>query len=72
MQTSYGDGATEGFVTRLLTVDLRTAQELAGHSTPALTARPMHVSLQNLAGSVRKLPSILPRDDPPQAGQEEM
>ncbi|HKB39319.1 MAG TPA: site-specific integrase, partial [Gemmataceae bacterium] len=41
-------------------VDLRTAQELAGHSTPVLTARYMHVRLHDLVGSVDKLPSILP------------
>src|SRR5262249_37126725 len=41
-------------------VDLRTAQELAGHSTPVLTARYMHVRLHDLAGGVEKLPSFLP------------
>jgi integrase len=46
-------------------VDLRTAQELAGHSTPALTARYMHVRLHDMAGSVEKLPSILPADQGP-------
>ena len=43
-------------------VDLRSAQELAGHSTPALTSRYMHVRLHDLAGSVGKLPSFLPPD----------
>jgi hypothetical protein len=46
-------------------VDLRTAQELAGHSSPVLTARYMHVRLHDLAGSVKKLPSVLPTDDGP-------
>lgn len=41
-------------------VDLRTAQELAGHSTPVLTARYMHVRLHDLAGSVDKLPAFIP------------
>lgn len=47
-------------------VDLRTAQELAGHSTPVLTARYMHVRLHDLAGSVKKLPEFLPGDEPGQ------
>src|SRR5262249_55932925 len=37
-------------------VDLRTAQELAGHSTPVLTARYSHRRLHDLAGAVQKLP----------------
>ncbi len=37
-------------------IDLRTAQELAGHSTPTLTARYMHVRLHDVAGAVDKLP----------------
>jgi integrase/recombinase XerC len=41
-------------------VDLRTAQELAGHSTPTLTARYSHRRLYDLAGAVEKLPSLLP------------
>jgi integrase len=41
-------------------VDLRTAQELAGHSTPILTARYSHRRLYDLAGAVEKLPSFLP------------
>ncbi len=41
-------------------VDLRTAQELAGHSTPVLTARYSHRRLYDLAGAVEKLPSFLP------------
>jgi integrase len=45
-------------------IDLRTLQELAGHSTPTLTARYSHRRLHDLAGAVEKLPSFLPgRDD---------
>src|SRR5207253_20361 len=43
-------------------IDLRTLQELAGHSTPVLTARYSHVRLHDLAGAVAKLPSILPTE----------
>ena len=41
-------------------VDLRTAQELAGHSTPLLTARYSHRRLYDLAGAVDKLPDLVP------------
>ena len=41
-------------------VDLRTAQELAGHSTPLLTARYTHIRLRDTAGAVEKLPSLVP------------
>ncbi len=41
-------------------VDLRTAQELAGHSTPELTARYTHRRLHDLAGAVSKLPNLVP------------
>ncbi len=41
-------------------IDLRTLQELAGHSTPTLTARYSHRRLHDLAGAVEKLPSLLP------------
>jgi excisionase family DNA binding protein len=41
-------------------VDLRTAQVLAGHSTPVLTARYSHTRLHDLAGAVEKLPAFLP------------
>jgi hypothetical protein len=41
-------------------VDLRTAQELAGHSTPVLTARYSHRRLYDLADAVEKLPRFLP------------
>jgi hypothetical protein len=43
-------------------IDLRTLQELAGHSTPNLTARYSHRRLHDLAGAVEKLPSLLPAD----------
>jgi integrase len=45
-------------------VDLRTAQELAGHSTPLLTARYSHRRLVDLAGAVEKLPPLVPTDTP--------
>src|SRR5207247_7366435 len=45
-------------------VDLRTAQELAGHSTPILTARYSHRQLYDLAGAVEKLPAFLPGRTP--------
>jgi excisionase family DNA binding protein len=41
-------------------IDLRTLQELAGHSTPTLTARYSHRRLHDLAGAVEKLPNFLP------------
>ncbi len=41
-------------------IDLRTLQELAGHSTPVLTARYSHRRLHDLAGAVQKLPNFLP------------
>src|SRR5207244_12346116 len=41
-------------------IDLRTLQELAGHSTPVLTARYSHRRLYDLAGAVKKLPNFLP------------
>ena len=45
-------------------VDLRTAQELAGHSTPLLTARYSHRRLYDLAGTVDKLPNLVPSTVP--------
>jgi integrase len=44
-------------------IDLRTLQELAGHSTPNLTARYSHRRLYDLAGAVGKLPNFLPGQD---------
>jgi site-specific recombinase XerC len=41
-------------------IDLRTLQELAGHSTPELTARYMHLRLSDTAGAVSKLPKLVP------------
>jgi WD40 repeat protein len=41
-------------------IDLRTLQELAGHSNPNLTARYSHRRLHDLAGAVEKLPRFLP------------
>ena len=45
-------------------VDLRTVQELAGHSTPLLTARYSHRRLHDLAGAVDKLPNLVPTAGP--------
>ncbi len=50
-------------------VDLRTAQELAGHSTPILTARYSHRRLYDLAGAVDKLPNLVPPTAKPDAAQ---
>src|SRR5262249_37654337 len=50
-------------------IDLRTLQELAGHSTRNLTARYSHRRLYDLAGAVEKLPRFLPdgrQDSEPQ------
>ena len=41
-------------------IDLRTLQELAGHSKPELTARYSHRRLHDLAGAVDKLPNLVP------------
>ena len=41
-------------------IDLRTLQELAGHSKPELTARYSHRRLYDLAGAVDKLPNLVP------------
>ncbi len=46
-------------------IDLRTLQELAGHSDPKLTARYSHRRLYDLAGAVEKLPAFLPEPTPP-------
>jgi integrase len=45
-------------------IDLRTLQELAGHSTPVLTARYSHRRLHDLAGAVERLPNFLPTGGP--------
>jgi integrase len=50
-------------------IDLRTLQELAGHSTPALTARYSHRRLYDLAGAVEKLPNFLPTGEDTQEAQ---
>ena len=50
-------------------IDLRTLQELAGHSTPTVTARYSHRRLHDLAGAVERLPSFLPRQAEPEALQ---
>src|SRR4029450_2160595 len=41
-------------------IDLRTLQELAGHSTPTRPARSPHRRLHALAGAVERLPNFLP------------
>ena len=41
-------------------IDLRTLQELAGHSKPELTARYSHRRLYDLAGAVDMLPNLVP------------
>ena len=41
-------------------IHLRTLQELAGHSTPLLTARYSHRRLYDLVGAVAKLPNLVP------------
>jgi len=53
-------------------VDLRTAQELAGHSTPVLTARYLHRRLHDLAGAAEKLPSFLPTKPQMEASKLQM
>ena len=45
-------------------IDLRTLQELAGHSTPTLTARYSHRRLYDLTGAVEKMPNFLPNTGP--------
>ena len=44
-------------------IDLRTLQELAGHSSPTLTARYSHRRLYDLAGAVEKLPPLFPSEE---------
>lgn len=43
--------------------DLRTVQELAGHSSPALTAKYSHRRLQDLAAAVQTLPRFTPNSN---------
>src|SRR5436853_3277490 len=50
-------------------IDLRTLQELAGHSTPTLTARYSHRRLHDLAGAVEKLPCMLPGEPTAEAAK---
>lgn len=45
-------------------IDLRTLQELAGHSKPELTARYSHRRLNDLTGAVAKLPNLVPTEAP--------
>ena len=45
-------------------IDLRTLQELAGHSKPELTARYSHRRLYDLTAAVGKLPNLVPFDAP--------
>jgi hypothetical protein len=45
-------------------IDLRTLQELAGHSKPELTARYSHRRLDDLAGAVVRMPNLLGVADP--------
>jgi len=53
-------------------IDLRTLQELAGHSTPVLTARYSHRRLDDLTTAVNKLPNMVPLEDanPSEAGRK--
>jgi integrase len=44
-------------------IDLRTLQELAGHSTPTLMARYSHRRLYDLAGTVERLSNFLPTEE---------
>ena len=50
-------------------IDLRTLQELAGHSTPLLTARYMHVRLRDAAGAVDRMPNLVPPNAEPNASE---
>jgi len=50
-------------------IDLRTLQELAGHSKPELTARYSHRRLYDLTGAVAKLPNLVPTDAPETSAQ---
>ncbi len=50
-------------------IDLRTLQELAGHSTPLLTARYSHRRLYDLAGAVGMLPNLVPPTKKPHVAE---
>lgn len=50
-------------------IDLRTLQELAGHSKPELTARYSHRRLYDLAGAIEKLPNLVPTEKPTQVSE---
>ena len=45
-------------------IDLRTLQELAGHSKPELTARYSHRRFNDLSGAVDMLPNLVPTTGP--------
>jgi excisionase family DNA binding protein len=51
-------------------IDLRTLQELAGHSTPTLTARYSHRRLYDLAGAIEKLPNLAPPAPTHKSGED--
>jgi integrase/recombinase XerC len=55
-------------------IDLRTLQELAGHSKPELTARYSHRRLEDLAGAMEKMPNFLAAPDatPSAPGSEQL
>ena len=46
-------------------IDLRTLQELAGHSKPELTARYSHRRLHDLTGAVAKMPNLVLSNEVP-------
>jgi integrase/recombinase XerC len=46
-------------------VDLKSAQDLAGHSTPTLTAKYSHRRLQDLAAAANKLTMPTVKEEPP-------
>ncbi len=51
-------------------IDLRTLQELAGHSKPELTARYSHRRLYDLNAAVAKLPNLVPTTGPDASAAE--
>src|SRR5262249_43790054 len=50
-------------------IDLRTLQELAGHSDPILTSRYSHRRLYDLAAAVERLPNLVPPTAGPDAAE---